>query len=135
MGGLAGERGLVLLGGGLGGFCAGGFRFGGAEEDGQVIERFEVIFKPPADVAYPGGKIRNGDQVFAEPGEISDLRLVHLAYVALAAWNHAGWVVKTPQLVRRFPGGITHLNLNPLYHRNIDVKKSEKLGWGYRLRK
>jgi len=42
---------------------------------------------------------------------------VHLAYVALAARNHAGWVVKTPQLVRRFSDGITHLNLNPLYHR------------------
>jgi len=41
---------------------------------------------------------------------------VHLADVALTAGNHAGWVVKTPQLVRQFSGGITHLDFKPLYH-------------------
>jgi len=52
-----------------------------------------VIFHTSADVAYPGGKIGNGDQVFADPGEISNFRLVHLADVALAAWNYTAWVV------------------------------------------
>ncbi len=135
MGGLISERGLVLPGGGLGGFCAGGFRFGGTEKERQVVERFVVVFQPTANVAQPGGKIGNGDHVFAEPGEISNLRLVHLAYVALAAWDHAGWVVKTPQLVRRFSGGIARQNLKRLYHRNICVIKSGKIRLGYQLRK
>jgi hypothetical protein len=60
---------------------------------------------------------------------------VHLADVALAAWNHAGWVVKTPQLVRRFSGGITHLNLKTLYHRKNWNKKTHRNRTGGIFRK
>ena len=108
--------GLVLLGGGLGGFYAGWFWVGRTEKDSQVIEGFKVIFQPSANIAYPGREIGNCHQVLIKPGEISDHSLVHLADVALAAWDHAGWVVKTPQLVRQFSGGMLHLILKPLYH-------------------
>lgn len=51
---------------------------------------------------------------------------MHLADVALAAWNHTGWVVETPQLVRQFSGGIIRLNLKLLYHCKNWNKKTQR---------
>ncbi len=59
-----------------------------AEQQRQLVDGFQVIFALAANVADPGREIGNGDQLFFHPGEIRNMRLVHLPDIAFTARDH-----------------------------------------------
>ena len=56
-----------------------------AEDQRELIQRGHIIFAPPAKIAHPGWKIRDGNQIIPDPGVISHIVPVHLACLAFRA--------------------------------------------------
>ena len=74
-----------------------------AEQQRQVIQRFQVVFAFAAHVADPGREIGHGDHALAQKGEIGHRCLAHLADAAVTAGDHAERFFKMPQLLLPFP--------------------------------
>ena len=64
--------------------------YGRVEQQCELIQRIYVKFAFPADIAFPGREIRDGDHAAAREGEIGDLGEAHHADTAGAAWNGFG---------------------------------------------
>src|SRR5512143_1506847 len=64
------------------------------QQHGEPGDGLLIILTTAANVAYPGGEIRHGDQLVAEPGEVGDELQVHHPRLALCAGERLGglWV-------------------------------------------
>ena len=63
----------------------GGFSGVGIEQQAELAEGVGVVLTSAAYIAHPGREIRDGDQLFAQPGKVRHVVAAHLSGLTFGA--------------------------------------------------